>query len=358
MTKPPARQGILSRIRPALLPKALPGFLLSCSLCLYAGLPALTPLGLGISPAHGAEPMRQVLRKESIYNTIFVFERGSYRYLKFGSSNRHYTETIYNPEDRTEMPSTYTRHMTLAAVYAQSLDEAVVVGMGGGRTSWYMAHFIPDMTVTGVELDPEIVKIADEYFDVRAEGNLQVAESDGRIFFRRRPEARYDIIQVDAYRGPFVPFHLLTQEFYQLLEDRLSPGGVVVQNIEPSTMLFDHALATIGSVFDTIDLYIAGGNVVAVAHDGPRRTMAHLQAVARERQAEHGFRYDLLELLDSRVGQTPEADSSKVLTDDFAPANYLRSVESHNRRWEELKKDGLESPLDHMLQKGDRDEPE
>lgn len=273
-----------------------------------------------------------LFEKESVYNSIFVFQEGVYRTLRFGYKTRHYRESVYNPDDPTELASIYTRYATMGVVYPEKLDKAAVIGMGGGRTTWYLAHFLPEMRVTAVELDPEIIKIADQYFDVRETDNLKIVASDGRIFMRRTKET-YDYIAVDAYRGHFVPFHLLTKEFYELLETRLEPGGVVVQNIEPNTMLFDRALATIGSVFDNVDLYKASKNIVAVAYNGPRRTEEDLLASAAPLQAAHGFRYNLEDMVRERL-TTPEPDAAKVLTDDFAPANYLKSVEIHNRKWE------------------------
>ncbi|MGF1454359.1 MAG: spermidine synthase [Alphaproteobacteria bacterium] len=293
-----------------------------------------------------------ILKKESVYNTIYVFEQAGLRYLKFGHNARQYIESIYNPADPTALPSAYTRYMTLGLAYARSLDRAVVVGMGGGRTAWYLAHHVPGMDVIGVELDPAIIEIADTLFDVRTGDNITVVERDGRIFFRQRRDETYDLIHVDAYRGPFVPFHLLTQEFYTLLKDRLRPGGAVVQNIEPSTMLFDHAIATIGSVFDTVDMYPASGNYVAIAYMGPRRSTGALLQRARERQRAHGLRYDLATLIGERTPRLPDYDPAKILTDDFAPANYLRSVKRYNRRWEEQKKDGAVHPsLEELLKR-------
>lgn len=274
-----------------------------------------------------------LLKKESVYNSIFVFREGDYITLRFGHQRRHYRESVYNPDDPTELASTYTRYATAGAVYPDKLEKAAVIGMGGGRTTWYLAHFIPEMDVTAVELDPEIVRIADEYFGVSESDNLNIVTSDGRIFMRRTDE-KYDYIAVDAYRGHFVPFHLLTKEFYELLETRLAPGGVVVQNIEPNTMLFDHALATIGTVFDNVDLYKAKNNIVAIAYNGPRRTEEDLVAKAERLQADHEFRYNVADMTRERL-VTPEWDPEKVLTDDFAPANYLKSVENHNaRKWE------------------------
>lgn len=278
-----------------------------------------------------ADARTQLLKKESVYNTIFVFQEGPYRVLKFGYKLHHYRESTYNPKDPTEMPAVYTQYATAGLAYTRKLERAVVIGMGGGRTTWYLAHYLPNTQVTAVELDPEIVKIAGKYFDVHEGGNLKIVTRDGRIYMRRTKE-KYDYIAVDAYRGAFVPFHLLTREFYELLETRLEPGGVVVQNIEPSTMLFDHALATISSVFDTVDLYEAKNNIVAIAHNGPRKSIAELTARAAPLQAAHKFRYKLADMIRQRMVEQ-EWDPKQVLTDDFAPANYLKAVEAHNRRW-------------------------
>lgn len=273
-----------------------------------------------------------LLKKESVYNSIFVYKEGPYRVLKFGHKRKHYRESIYNPSDPTELPAPYTQYTTAVLAYAAKLERAAMVGMGGGRITWYLTHHLPELKMTGIELDPEIVRIADRYFDVRPTGSIDIATRDGRIFMRRT-KATYDFIVVDAYRGHFVPFHLLTREFYELLERRLEPGGVVVQNIAPKTMLFDHALATISAVFDTVDLYKARNNIVAVAHNGPRRSIEDLVATAAPLQARYGFRYDLPGMIRERL-VTPEWEPDKVLTDDFAPANYLKSVEAHNRKWE------------------------
>ena len=67
-----------------------------------------------------------------------------------------------------------------------------------------------------------------------------------------------------------MPFHLLTKEFYQIVKDHLAEGGVVAQNVEPSTMLFDSAVKTINAVFPQLDFYRADGNIVTVAYAGQR----------------------------------------------------------------------------------------
>jgi spermidine synthase len=156
--------------------------------------------------------------------------------------------------------------------------------------------------------------------------------SDGRSFLMRDNET-WDVILIDAYRGPFVPFHLLTKEFYTLVKSRLAPGGVVVQNIEPSTMLFDSATATLKSVFPSVDLYDGGGNVVAIGYDGPSLRQAELLQRAAAVQERYKPRYDLRTMAGTRrvLGQP----TGKILTDDFAPVETMRSIEQNNEKWKE-----------------------
>ena len=109
-----------------------------------------------------------------------------------------------------------------------------------------------------------------------------------------------------------MPFHLLTTEFYKLVKTRVRPGGAVAQNVEPNTMMFDAALVTIGKVFDHVDLYDAGGNVVMIAYDGPRREQARLASTAARLDDAFGFKYPLSEMVSRRrsVERLPDTDGA------------------------------------------------
>jgi spermidine synthase len=133
-----------------------------------------------------------------------------------------------------------------------------------------------------------------------------------------------------------VPFHLLTEEFFKLVKSKLKPGGVVVQNIEPSTMMFDSAINTIKRVFPNVDVYDAGGNVVAVAYDGVPRTQAALLARANALQEQYHFKYPLPQFVAERKTVAKAIPGGKVLSDDFAPVESLLAVEKHNRKLDDI----------------------
>ena len=284
-----------------------------------------------------AQDTRNLLEsKESLYNNIYVYEQPPYRSMTFGHNRRIYTESVYNTRDELDLPVDYTRFMTATLMYAKDVHSILEIGFGGGRTAWYLHKFLPDVQVTSVELDPTVLDLAKKYFGIKEEPKFHVANRDGRLFLQESKD-HYDIILIDAYRGPFVPFHLLTKEFYQLVKDHLSEGGVVAQNVEPSTMLFDSAVKTINSVFPQVDFYRADGNIVTVAYLGGERKPEDLAAVAQERDKAYGLRYHLQDMLAERRrididgGKVIDANA-KVLTDDFAPVETLKSVERHNRK--------------------------
>jgi len=268
---------------------------------------------------------------ESPYNTIFVYDEAPYITLAFGYKRRRYIESRRNPDDLTELPVEYTKSFTLALAYPKNLKSFLMIGMGGGSTSWYLHKSLPEAKVTAVELDGEIISLADKYYKVRKQKNFKISEMDGRVHILRNQQ-RHDIIFIDAYRGPFVPFHLMTKEFFALAKKRLTKGGVIVQNIEPSTMLFDRAIATMNSVFENTDLYKAGGNIVAIGYDGPKIKKTELLSKATNRQATFNFRYPLPDLIKERSTSLEVDKSSAPLTDDFAPVNMLKEIKTHNRK--------------------------
>jgi len=306
---------------------------------LAAGIIGLVLSAAVLIAGSEAQDSRDLIEsKESLYNNIYVYRQGPYYSMTFGYNRTIYTESIYNSLDDRDLPVVYTRFMTASLMYAKNVNSILEIGFGGGRTAWYLHRFLPQVPVTSVELDPAIVELSHKYFGIKDEPNFQVVNRDGRIFLGNSKD-RYDIILIDAYRGPFVPFHLLTKEFYQIVKDHLADGGVVAQNIEPSTMLFDSAAKTINAVFPQVDFYVAEGNVVTIAYDGPPRSNDDLDRVARERDSAYNLHYSLHDMLAQRR-QTPIQGGNvidpkaKVLTDDFAPVEALKAIEAHNRKWQ------------------------
>ncbi len=283
-----------------------------------------------LSPTRGGAP-RLLAQVNSLYNDISVYQQADgLMLMTFGAKRLHYVESEVNPKDELDLPVTYTQSMTVGLAYASELTRAAIIGLGGGRTAWYYHKSVPDLDFTAAELDPAVVQLTEQYFNVRPEKNFAISVQDGRVWLTKS-DKNFDVILIDAYRGPFVPFHLLTTEFYELVAKHLKPGGVAVQNVEPTTMLFDSAVATIKSAFEHVVFLHGDGNIVILAYNGPEKDEATLQRQAAERSRQYHLRYPLTDILDRRFSPSWN-EQTKPLTDDFAPVEYLKAIDRHNEK--------------------------
>jgi len=287
-----------------------------------------------------AQPVSALMRADGViekidseYNSIVVEKQGSVISLNFGYRNIRYTESAIDWNKKADLIVQYTRYMSVALAYLQkNITTIGMVGLGGGRTISYLSESLPETTADVAELDPAVIDVAKRYFGTVSSPRLRIHAQDGRVYLSGARQ-KYDLVLLDAYRGPFVPFHLTTKEFYQLVKSRLSDGGVVAQNVEPSTMFFDSAFLTMKSVFDQVDAFEAGGNIVLVGYSGKKLSDDELMAAAKRSQDRFKLKYDLRDLIKYR--RTVNADrSAKILTDDFAPVENLKVIKRHNEKRE------------------------
>ena len=103
-----------------------------------------------------------------------------------------------------------------------------MLGNAAGTVARAYGHFFPRTAVDAVEIDGELFDIGRRYFDLDNPRMEEFAE-DARPWLERS-DGGYDAIMVDAYRQPYIPFYLATEEFFELARDRLAPGGVVIVN--------------------------------------------------------------------------------------------------------------------------------
>jgi predicted membrane-bound spermidine synthase len=120
--------------------------------------------------------------------------------------------------------------LAVPPLLGRPLERVAILGNAGGTTARALGVYYPQAAVDGVELDPAVSRIGREYFGMEDNPRLTVHDVDARPFLRSTDE-RYDLIVVDAYRQPYVPFYLATREFFELVRDHLTPGGIVALNV-------------------------------------------------------------------------------------------------------------------------------
>ncbi len=204
-----------------------------------------------------------------------------------------------------------------------SLDHAprrmAILGNAAGTTARAYGRFFPRTRIDGVELDSELSDIGRRFFDMH-NPRLRMHHEDARPWLKRT-QGRYDVIMVDAYRQPYIPFYLTTKQFFELCRDRLTPDGVVIVNVghpegddaleKVLTAGMRSALRSVmrDPIEDTNTLLMGGRARLSARH--LRRTTPRLPA---------GVRPVANEAADALA---PALSGGSVYTDDKAPVEWL-----------------------------------
>jgi spermidine synthase len=279
-------------------------------------LAALVLLPVGTVKAAGGG--RVVWEKETPYQYARVVqEPDGTRRLELNEGEA--VHSLYRP--RTYLTGNYWDEMLVAPFAARVTPprSVAILGNAAGTTARAFGHFFPSTRVDGVEIDGALTDVGRRLFDLRGP-RLHVHTADARPFLRRA-DRRWDLIVVDAYRQPYIPFYLTTREFFTLVAEHLAPDGVVAINVghpERSDALEKVLTATMRAVFTSVVRDPSQDvNTVLLGSDAPlsARTLraaapalpAALRPVGRATAAR----------------LAPGLRGGDVYTDDHAPVEWL-----------------------------------
>ncbi|GAC1393039.1 MAG: fused MFS/spermidine synthase [Ktedonobacteraceae bacterium] len=172
-----------------------------------------------------------VAEKESAYNYIQVVRVG--REMQLVLNEGLAIHSIYNPDQiLTSGPWDYfmvAPYFNTPPFTPQQVHKVCVIGLGAGTIPHeFTTVYGPSVSIDGVEIDGDIVTMGRKYFAM-TEPNLHVTVQDGRYFMQTTTQ-KYDIVGIDAYQQPYVPFQLTTNEFFHEVQNHLTPTGVAVIN--------------------------------------------------------------------------------------------------------------------------------
>ncbi len=283
-------------------------------------LSLLIPGGV-IKPARGA-----IFETESAYNYIRVVERGDWRYLELNEELA--AHSVYNPE-RLLTYNIWDYFLVAPFFNPDQREEDVksmaLIGLAAGTVArQYSAAYGP-IPIDGVEIDPEIIEVGRRYFDMN-QPNLRAIAQDGR-YFLLSSERRYDVIGVDAYQPPYIPFHLTTKEFFSEIKAHLNERGVVAINAGRTAE--DYSL--VRALASTMKQVFPSVHVIDMPNEG--RTLANSLVVGTVEPTKlENFPANMermtnpliLEVARMAVGHLSEfKDSGFAFTDDKAPIEQL-----------------------------------
>ena len=155
------------------------------------------------------------------------------------------------------LPLEYQNTWRLIPKLGIHVDHAVCIGAGSFGIPIRLSQAYPDARVDVAEIDPRVIQVGFDFFDLGQYPKVHPVATDGRVFLKQTNE-RYDVIYIDAYHGVrYIPPHLTTAEFFKLCHEHLTSNGIVMMNIisavsGPNAELFRDFGATVRGVFPSV----------------------------------------------------------------------------------------------------------
>ncbi len=291
---------------------------------LVGGSLAIPPSAIGAGVAHG----RVIYETETQYQYARVVQFPSgVRWLQLNEGVA--VHSSYRPgtfltrgywDDFLVLP--FAAQSPAPAPAAGPPTRVAILGDAAGTVARAYGHFFPGTRVDAVELDGKLTEIGKRYFHLSGP-HLHLYTADARPWLQAS-HARYGSIFLDAYRQPYIPFYLVTREFFESARAHLQPGGTFIVNVghlPDSSSLERVVTATLRAVFGhVVRDRVSSENSLLVASTAPLSADSMIAAHPHLPLALQG-------LLASTAGRIdPTLTGGTVYTDDKAPVEWLTDL--------------------------------
>jgi spermidine synthase len=222
-------------------------------------------------------PKGVIYEGESIHNIIRVVDTASDRslYLNYPGG----AQTVMRKDSL--LTGKYYDYFVLGPLMNHA-KRALFLGVGGGTALKQILAVYPDVEVVGVELDPEVLIIAERYFALVPSSRLDLRAEDARWYVESITR-EFDLIVIDLFVTGQIPFFTTTIEFFDRIKERLSTRGLLmmhIRSVRPGDELLAPFVHTIGAVFPSVFVF-GRNNFILVASKTPIELDVLIQALQR-----------------------------------------------------------------------------
>jgi spermidine synthase len=270
----------------------------------------------------------EIYERESAYNYIQVIEQDGYRYLRLNEGQG--IHSVWHPTDLNYGGP--WQEFLVAPFFnpppykLQQVKNMAIIGLAAGTVARQATAVFGNIPIDGFEIDPEIIAVGRKYFGMDMP-NLNAVSQDGRVGLEHSTKS-YTIVAVDAYRPPYIPPHLTTQEFFQATRDHLTSDGVLAVNVGRSPTdrkLVDQIASTIQTIFPSVFVVDVPGsfNTMIYATKQPTK-IVNLQSNLTQLDADSStpkLLTDSMQVAIDNIQPTPPV--TVVYTDDWSPIEWV-----------------------------------
>ncbi len=226
--------------------------------------------------------------------SLEVSEAQGVRYLHFGS---HLVQGAMRIARPWSLELEYTREMMLPLLLRTRSGwpkSVLQVGLGTASFTRFLHRHRPDARLTVVEIAPEVLAAARQFFKLPPESahlRIEIADAHDWLATTRR---KFDLILVDGFDAEGRAGMLETEPFYLNCRNHLNAGGMLAANVltrnRSVTRITDRLRAAFEDRVIVLPPCGAGNTVALAAKDGELRIVpAELRAAASRWKAESGL---------------------------------------------------------------------
>ena len=269
-----------------------------------------------------------IFEKESAYNYIQVLQTNDYHILRLNEGQG--IHSIFHPT-QTDFHSYWEQVLSApffnpAPIDQDQIERIAIFGLAGGTSANQIRIAFPQTIVDGFEIDGEIINAGFDYFGLK-DNLLNIYIEDARWGLTHN-DYKYQVINVDAYDPPYIPWHLTTREFFTEIYNHLSDDGVMVINVArifEDRVLLHSLFQTIDSVFPStyiVDLPDTFNSMVfATKSVTSENNLIDNYLVLMSEQDSHPLILSTLER--TILNLQPPPSKGYIFTDDKAPVERI-----------------------------------
>ena len=276
----------------------------------------LAALAAVIAFALLSQRTRTVFEADSEFGRVRVTERADGLRSLYTGDGRARQSAIY-PGRPMHLEHAYTRVAAIGLALTPPDGRLLFVGLGGGAMPMFAREVLPAAHIDVVEIDPIIVRVAQDWFGFETGERMVVHTGDGRAFIEAAPPGTYDLIVLDAFSDDEVPYSLTTRQFLEAVRSRLNGTGVVASNLWTAQSDYAAMVATYAEVFDQVHLLDVPGRsqriLLAARSDRPLDRDALVEA-ARTLASDVDLGFDLAGLVEAGYRRAPDRNG-RILED-------------------------------------------
>ena len=120
---------------------------------------------------------------------------------------------------------------TLRKLKREEVKKCLILGLGGGSAATLVKKFWPEAEVTGVDIDPIMVKMGKKYLGLDKLG-MKIFIEGAEKFVKRQVGRtnKYNLILIDTYCGYDYPKRFEEENYLRYISKLLSDNGTAIFN--------------------------------------------------------------------------------------------------------------------------------